>query len=83
MLIYQSKPSTNSSITHKSGKKKTASKRKGYKSTNKRKRGVIHAKVAGRVGRKKSKSKSKSQKKLLKRNRQFLEQLGLKVKEKE
>lgn len=79
MLIYNTHRngrSNNTSIDLQNGKKEENKVKNGYKSRTKRSPGVIRAKVSGGDRSK----KSKPRKKLTKKNRKFLEGLGLKVK---
>lgn len=77
MLIYHTHQSIGSKIFSNDFKKKRKNKKNGYKSTVNRNQGVIQAKVSGQDSRK----TSKLRKKLTKRNKQFLEGLGFKVKQ--
>lgn len=75
MLVYHARCNTGSN----NSKNKKSNMKKEYKSTVKRKRRVSRVKATGSVGQKK---KPKVRKKLTKKNKQFLEGLGLKVKQK-
>lgn len=80
MLIYHTQQNPGSNIFFNDFRNKRKNKKNGYKSTYNRNHGVIQAKVSGVDGQKKKKSKVR--KKLSKKNKHFLEKLGLKVKEK-